>query len=319
MSGNDFLAVQSQTIGQVLNKAKGALALALPKHMDVDRMARIALTTIRRNADLLKCDANSLAAAILEAASLGLEIDSRGLAYLVPYGGEATLIPGYKGLMQLAYRSGKIANIYADVVFKREVEAGNVSITLGDTRTIRHDFDILKSAELRAESPQNPPVAAYAVAVFHDGHRHFEFVDAAEVEKRKGASKAAAKGFLWNKWIEEAWKKTAIRKLCKYLDASPELHRAVSLDEQADAGIKQTFDALDVEFTPMGPASSELGAKLDDEAAKAAAKQQAQTEPQRQVTCPNDLDPMTGDPQKVFASVCEGKPCKSGCPNWAAV
>jgi recombination protein RecT len=310
---NNALAVQSKTIASVLAKSKNALGLALPKHMDADRMARLALTTIRRNKDLLLCSPESLGGAVLEAASLGLEIDSRGLAYLVPYKGEATLIPGYKGLMQLAYRSGKVANIYADVVFQKEVEAGKVQITLGDERSIRHDFDILKSADLRLESRDNPPVLAYAVAVFHDEHRHFEFVTAPEVAKRKAVSKAAEKGFLWNKWVEEAWKKTAIRKLCKYMDLSPEMQRAVVLDEQADAESRQTFDmadSMDVDFTVQAQEEDpDASIKAAAEAARAKGSEDAPpSEPT--VTCPE-----TG--HIIASSECEGCYMAENCTSKA--
>lgn len=253
---------EEQSIATMLNQSIPAFKLALPKSMDPERMARIALTTIRRNRDLVNCNAQSLVGAVLESASLGLEIDSRGLAYLVPYKREATLIVGYKGLMQLAYRSGKITNIYADVVFRKEVEAGKVGITLGAERSLRHDFDILASAPMREVAADNPPVLAYAVAVFRDGAKHFEFVTEAEVKKRKAASAASGGGFLWSKWLEEAWKKTAIRKLCKYMDLSPEVQRAVVLDEQAESETKrQNFDfagSIDVDFSTNGVAEDDI-------------------------------------------------------------
>lgn len=328
---SNALAVQSNTIAAMLAKSKKALTMALPKHMDADRMARLALTTIRRSKDLLLCSPESLGGAVLESASLGLEIDSRGLAYLVPYKSEATLIIGYKGLMQLAYRSGKIANIYADVVFKKEVEDQKVEITLGDARSIRHDFDIIKSAQLRTESKENPPVLAYAVAVFHDGHRHFEFVTEPEVMKRKAVSKAAEKGFLWNRWIEEAWKKTAIRKLCKYMDLSPEMQRAVTLDEQADGqadgDTKQNFDmadAMDVDFTvqeaPEGDEDPDAKIKAAAEAARASrgtpptAQNEEITPPAAAtVTCPRETE-IEGKPTKVFVTACESCDIRPTCP-----
>jgi len=347
MAAENSLAARSNTIAAMLAKARTALGMALPKHMDADRMARLALTTIRRNRDLLNCTPESLGGAILEAASLGLEIDSRGLAYLVPYKNEATLIPGYKGLMQLAYRSGQVANIYADVVFKKEVEAGNVQITLGDARSIRHDFDIIRSADLRLESKDNQPVLAYAVAVFHDGHRHFEFVTEPEVNKRKGASKAAERGFLWNKWVEEAWKKTAIRKLCKYMNLSPEMQRAVVLDEQADAEARQTFDmaeSMDVDFTVKeGPDDHASRVAAAAEAARAQqpvahALEQApqgavidlpsrpEAEPARPLakadtaqnttSCPNRMD-SEGNPVRVLRSICESCKDREACPQAA--
>lgn len=256
-------------IATILNKSIPAFKMALPKSMDPERMAQIALTTIRRSDALSRCNPMSLAGAVLESASLGLEIDSRGLAYLVPYKGSITLIVGYKGLMQLAYRSGKLNNIYADVVYRKEVEAGRVAVTLGAERSLRHDFDILASGPLRTEADDNPIVLSYAVAVFKDGSKHFEFITDSELQKRKKVSASGGKGFLWNKndkgisWIEEGWKKTAIRKLCKYMDLSPEMQRAVVLDEQADheGGKRQNFEfagSIDVDFSTNGVAEDDV-------------------------------------------------------------
>lgn len=308
------------TVAAALKQSIPALAMALPKHMDPERMARIALTTIRRKSDLQRCDVNSLAGAVLEAASLGLEIDSRGLAYLVPYKQEATLIVGYKGLMQLAYRSGKISNIYADVVFQKEVEADHVEITLGAERGIRHDFDILKSAVLRQEGADNPVVLAYAVAVFKEGHRHFEFVQGPEVEKRRWTNKAAEKGFLWNKWLEEAWKKTAIRKLCKYLDLSPEMQRAVVLDEQAESGeghqVFDVADSINVDFSSPEPepqtATDAVRGKVAAAAAAAAAAAEAGSQPEQaaSIFCGRDQEPVFLD---HCASSCAHR---GGCPDY---
>lgn len=308
---------ESREIGAVLNSAIPALKLALPKAMDPERMARIALTTIRRNEDLLKCDAMSLAGAVLESASLGLEIDSRGLAYLVPFKRKITLIVGYKGLMQLAYRSGKISNIYADVVYKKEVEAGNVSISLGADRSLRHDYDILTSGPLREEDKDNNPIVlSYAVAVFKNGARHFEFVTDSELKKRRNASPSGGGGFLWNKWIEEGWKKTAIRKLCKYMDLSPEVQRAVALDEQAESAEgRQSFDfagSIDVDFTCK---EADLDADTEPPATEPDTPQADEPTPEpKEIDCPVSGEMV--DAAKDCAS-CHKKQTNE-CPYWAS-
>lgn len=66
---------------------KKQLATALPKHLTADRMARIALTEIRKNPALLKTQPESFMGAVMQAAQLGIELGSAlGHAYLVPYG-----------------------------------------------------------------------------------------------------------------------------------------------------------------------------------------------------------------------------------------
>src|SRR3989304_2471431 len=87
---------------------------ALPKHLDGDRMSRIALTAFRRTPKLAECDPRSVFAAVIQASQLGLEPDTLGRAYLVTYkvnkklpSGkweahyECQFIPGWKGLVDL--------------------------------------------------------------------------------------------------------------------------------------------------------------------------------------------------------------------------
>jgi recombination protein RecT len=58
---------------------------ALPKHLNADRMSRIALTAFRRTPKLAECDPRSVFAAVIQASQLGLEPDTLGRSYLIPY------------------------------------------------------------------------------------------------------------------------------------------------------------------------------------------------------------------------------------------
>src|SRR5690625_5861271 len=90
------------TIGQVINQMQGEIARALPKGMDADRMARLALTVVRQTPRLAESTPQSFAGALLTAAALGLEPGVNGEADLVPYRGkkecitECQLIIGYQ-------------------------------------------------------------------------------------------------------------------------------------------------------------------------------------------------------------------------------
>ena len=204
--------------------------MAAPKHLDSDRMIRLALTSIKKNKDLMQCFQNnpsSVLAAFMESVQLGLEIDTRGLAHLIPYKGTCTFQVGYKGLISLAMRSGKLRNIYAEVVY--ESEKDNVHIDLGLSRNLTHAFDFSVAREGRL-------ILAYAVAVFLDGSTHFEYVQPHHVDKAKKTSMGASSQYSpWNTHTEEMWKKTAIKKLCKYLDLSPELAEAIAKEDEAEA------------------------------------------------------------------------------------
>lgn len=94
-------------VQQVLSdQFKKQLALAVPKHLNADRMARIAATEVRKNKALLNTEPTSFLGSVMQAAQLGLEPGSAlGQAYLVPYGNQCQLIIGYKGMIDLARRS----------------------------------------------------------------------------------------------------------------------------------------------------------------------------------------------------------------------
>src|SRR3954465_79505 len=89
-----------------LERFKPQLALALPKHMTADRMARLTLTAYSSTPALQECTPQSIALAMLTAGQLGLEPGVNGSCFIVPYSAKdrgqwvkkAQLIPGWKGL-----------------------------------------------------------------------------------------------------------------------------------------------------------------------------------------------------------------------------
>lgn len=222
------------TVAQLLEKGKKQLQMALPKHMSVDRLQRIVLTSIQRNPELLNCSQASLMGAIVQSAQLGLEPDNvSGEAALVPYKGKIQLIPMYKGLMKLARRSGEIGPITAEVVYEND----KYKMKKGLHPVLEHE-------------PSNEPqkvdeiVAVYAVADYirHDKPQ-FVWMWKWEVDEIRKRSPAGQKG----PWVTDyaaMAKKTALRQLCKLLPSSPELQAAVHLDELADVGIPQNLDTV---------------------------------------------------------------------------
>jgi len=211
------------------------IGMALPKHMTPDRMVRIALTELRKVPQLLNCDRASLFGAIVQCSQLGLEPgNSLGHAYLLPYGKECNLIIGYKGLIELARRSGQIVSISA-----REVrENDEFVIEYGLEEKLLHKPYHKERGEL---------VGFYAIARLKEGGHQFEYLTVSEINKIKDTSKSAKSRMSpWNDYYEEMAKKTVIRRLFKYLPVSVEIQQAVTLDEQADAGVqKHSFDMGD--------------------------------------------------------------------------
>lgn len=243
----------AQTIHEYLKKMGPEIARALPKHMDPDRLARVAMTVIRTNPQLLQCNVQSLMGAVMQCAQLGLEPGLLGHAYLIPFRNtkqntmDVQFIIGYRGMIDLARRSGNIQSIYAHAVYEND----EFEYEYGLQPALKHK---------PAMTDRGKIIGFYAVAHFKDGGYQFEFMPIEEIEKRRQRSKAANNG-PWVTDFEEMGKKTVIRHMFKYLPVSVEIMRDITKDETAPADIKSTIDDDEMgEFiTPEYSVSEEVG------------------------------------------------------------
>jgi recombination protein RecT len=229
MTNQITTANQISDVRNMLEKLKPQLSIALPKHLDTDRVVRIVLTSIQLNPELLNCSKESLLGAVVEASQLGLECDGKlGHAYLIPYKRKGTptcqLIIGYKGLLELARRSGEIATIRTDVVKANDA----FDYELGLTPVLKHKPLI--------EGDRGKVVFVYAIADLTNGASQFEVMSREEIEAIKSRSRSSGSGPWVTDW-EMMAKKTVLRRLCKLLPASVELQTAVSIDERDDKNI----------------------------------------------------------------------------------
>jgi len=242
-----------QTIAAYLKRMGPEIEKALPSHMNPDRMARIALTTIRTNPLLLQCSIPSLLGAVMQAAQLGLEPGLIGHCYLVPFNNkkkgpdgkeywerDVQFIVGYKGMIDLARRSGNIESIYAHTVY----EADEFDYELGLHPKLHHKPATGRRGEMKY---------VYAVAHFKDGGYQFEVMDKEEIEKRRARSKASKNG-PWVTDYEEMAKKTVIRHMWKYLPISIEIQQQATQDEVVRKDLTSDpvsvySDAIDINVT----------------------------------------------------------------------
>ncbi len=175
---------------------------------------------------LRDCDPYSLIAAVMTASQLGLEIGINGQAYLVAYGREVTLIPGYRGLITLAIQSGVVNSIEARAVHEKD----RFTFCYGTAPDIQHDPEWL-------EDPGDV-VAVYAVARLAGG-LVFDVMSKREVDSIRARSKAGKYG-PWQDDYEEMARKTVVRRLCKYLpmsvDKAQKFSAALELDDAANSG-----------------------------------------------------------------------------------
>lgn len=211
----------------MLDAYKGEIARALPRHMNADTMARVALTCFRMNPKLADCQPASVFAAVIQASQLGLRPGLLAECYLIPYKDQCTLQLGYQGLLELVRRSGLVASIGAYLVHEKDTYAVSFGTAPGVTHVPYLDGD------------PGPVKFGYAVAVLKDGGTHVEVMSNDQIRAIRDRSqnvqnaKRYGKQTPWDTDFEEMARKTLIRRICKYLPKSNELALAIGLDDAA--------------------------------------------------------------------------------------
>lgn len=235
------------------------------------RFAKMVYTAICQNPTLQSCSVPSLIRASSISASLGLDIDSRGLAYLVPYlnkqkdgtkAMEAQFQIGYLGLIELAYRSGKVKAISAHCIYESEKDI--VKITRTDGRfVVEHPFTYKK--------PTGKVIAVYATAEVEGLGPQTIVLRSDEVEDLRKCSKAPNSP-AWSNFPEAMYKKTAIRQLAKFLPKSilEDFQKGASMDEQ------ETFVEAQVS------AAQQIEGQAGSQAIEAAFEQTGESEGQQE-------------------------------------
>lgn len=240
MSTKQLMVANQKTVMGLLEQMKSEIARCLPKHLTTERMTRIALTELRKTPKLQECDPMSFIASIMQASQLGLEPGVLGSCYLIPFNNKAkgivecTFMPGYRGFLDLARRSGQIVSLVARSVYAND----EFSYEFGLKENLTHKPALTGRGEL---------VAVYAVAILKDGGHQFDVMSRADVDMIRQQSKSANNG-PWVTHFEEMAKKTVLRKLFKWLPCSVEMQKAVALDEQEEAGIQNIKAAASEEF-----------------------------------------------------------------------
>lgn len=197
---------------------KAQFAVALPKHLNADRFARVAITALTRTPKLQECTPESFMKCLLELSALGIEPDGRR-AHLIPYGKECTLILDYKGIAELVMRSGTVSSIHADKVCANDVFAVNRG------KIERH--------EVNYQSPRGEAYAYYVLITFKDGTEKSEVMTRDECEAIRKRSRAGNAG-PWVTDFDEMAKKTVFRRASKWLPLSPEIQDVIRRDEETE-------------------------------------------------------------------------------------
>ncbi len=254
-NGTAMVPAGPPTLKQRLETQKNEIAAALPKGMTAEQFTRHALTTIRNNRQLAECDPLTIIGGLMQAAGLGLDIDARGLAYLVPYKGKAQFILGYRGIVALAWRSGQLKSIEA----RKVCENDEFSYEYGLAPQLHH---------VPALSNRGKAICYYGVAHFKDGGYYFVVLGMDEIEAHRRRSASANSSITpWKSDFDSMAAKTCIRVMAPFLPLSVEEARTIAGDERAvtfsvpephPGDVNDTADYLDVEEVTDDIADGEI-------------------------------------------------------------
>jgi recombination protein RecT len=213
-------AEAAPTIFDAVKLAEPRLSHSIPKGGMDWLYAKAALfRELEHNPSLVECNPHSLLGAFAATLQLGLPLGPLGLAYLVPFKREAACVIGYQGYIELAYRSGLVKAVRANLVYEGEPfrEKG------GTSPAIEHEIGHEDDAKI---------VAAYSVAELENGGKVWTVIREREWEKARAASVLGkqGKGF-WVDHFPEAVLKTAVRRASKLWPKSPALMTAEAVDE----------------------------------------------------------------------------------------
>lgn len=225
------------TFRTMLEKASPKLAEVAPKHLKVERLTRLLLSSMSRNPKIMQCSPESVLQFAMSCSTTGLEPIGAGGAWAIPYENrkngtvELQFIPDYRGLVNCAKRAECIKDAYAEVVYEKD------------------EFDYELGLEPRlihrpARGERGVLEAAYCIIVFPDDTKRFVVMGKEEIEGIRKRSRASDVG-PWRSDPAEMWKKTVVRRAMKpFAGASQSLDAAIQADDAA-TGL--------VDVTPRAP------------------------------------------------------------------
>lgn len=253
----------------LIRSMQGEIAKALPSVITPERFTRMLFTAISRNPQLVECTPESFMGAMMQAAQLGVEPNTPlGQAYLIPYRNhgrlECQFNLGAKGMLDMAYRSGDVTDVYAHEVHENDI----FEYELGLTPKLVHK-PVMKN--------RGPVIAYYAVFHTKNGGYGFQVMSKDDVEAfAKKASKSFNSG-PWQTYFDEMAKKTVLKKALKYAPMRAEFAKAIAADGTIKSSISENMSDM---------ADEKEYVTIDSEASEPQAAPQAPTpapEPEEEI------------------------------------
>ncbi|MCI1643796.1 MAG: recombinase RecT [Bifidobacterium crudilactis] len=236
----------------MLMKSWPRIQAVIGNNMSGERLYQLCVSTINKEPKLAECSPESVLSCFMKCSALGLEpssVDGLGRAYILPYGNrnsrtgekDATFIIGYKGIIDLARRSGAIKSLHAQAVYEGD-EFESWEDESGQHFKFRQDRN--------AEHSEQKLTDVFVNAQLMTGGFVFEHMTRAEIDKIRGRSKASHNG-PWVSDYEAMAKKTVIRRVFPYLPVSVNAAQAVGADETTPDYADVFHPVIDANKTPQ--------------------------------------------------------------------
>lgn len=239
------------TMKDWINAYSGEIAKALPSVITPERFSRMAMTAVTKTPQLAECSPGSFVGALLTAAQLGLEPNTPlGQAYLIPYRNhgklECQFQIGYKGMIDLANRSGEIKVIDAHIVYEND----DFECEFGLEPKLRHKPCLGDRGK-----------AIWVYALYKTVNDGFAF-EVMSVEECMAHGKKYSKSFnsSMSPWVtapEEMMKKTVLKKVLKYAPVKSDFVRGAAADEAVNMFNKDD-DSGEINVIPIDDEQEEI-------------------------------------------------------------
>ena len=248
---------ESPTMQQYIRQMQGEIKKALPSVMTPERFSRIVLSALSTNPKLAETTPQSFLGAMMTAAQLGMEPNTPlGQAYLIPYWNSKTKTLecqfqlGYKGLIDLAYRSGEVSTIMAQVVYEND--------------EFTYSFGLEpKLVHRPALRDRGNPQYVYAMFRTKDGGFGYEVMSMEDIRAHAQRYSKAYSSGPWQTNFEEMAKKTVLKRVLKYAPLKSDFMRAVSQDETIKTEVGQDMYEVPAAYIE---AEAETGEEIEEKA-----------------------------------------------------
>ena len=249
---------EKKTMQQYIKSMEGEIKKALPSVITPERFTRMTLSAISVNPKLASCTPASFLGAMMSAAQLGLEPNTPlGQAYLIPYKNkgvdEVQFQIGYKGLIDLAYRSGEVALVQAHIVYEND--------------TFECEFGLEpKLVHKPADKDRGAAIKVYAMFKTKNGGYGFEVMsmDDVRIHAEKYSKSYSYSSSPWQSNFEEMAKKTVLKKVLKYAPLKSDFVRGIVQDETIKSEISSDMyevnneTVFEAEYTEIDAETGEV-------------------------------------------------------------